>query len=81
MSKQLEPREAEAVLMLRGAHEGAFNVLISYFKRRYDFARDQCVDVDDDKKMKREQGKARAFKEISNIEKNAENVLEAIRSD
>lgn len=78
MSKQLESHEAEAVLMLRGAHEAAWNTLMSYFSRRYDFARDKCVDTRDNVQL--EQGKAKAFREIKEIEQDAEDVLEAIKN-
>lgn len=78
-SKQMEQHEAEAVLLLRGASEGAWNTLISYFSRRYDYERDQCVDVDDEKKMKLAQGRARAFKEMRGIESTAEGILETTR--
>lgn len=78
MRKQLEPHEAEAVLMLRGSNEAAWKVLMSYFSRRYDFARDKCVDTRDD--VQWEQGKAKAFREIKNIEEDAEGVLESIRN-
>lgn len=77
MSKQLEQHEAEAVLALRGSNEKAWNTLISYFSRRYDFARDKCVDTKDNIQI--EQGKAKAFKEIKEIEEDAEDVLESIR--
>ena len=79
MSKQLDQHEAEAVITLRGSNEAAWNTLISYYSRRYDFERDQCVDVDDEKKMKLAQGRARAFREMSKIEATAEDVLEAVK--
>ncbi len=77
MSKQLNQLEAEAVLTLRGSNVQAWNTLMSYFQRRYDFARDKCVDTRDDVQL--EQGKAKAFKEIKDIEEDADDVLEAIK--
>lgn len=79
MSKQLEPHEAEAVLMLRGSNEAAWSTLMSYFSRRYNFARDKCVDTRDNVQL--EQGKAKAFREIKDIEEDAQDVLESIRNE
>ncbi len=73
MSKQLNIQEAEAVRMLKGSNEQAFDTLISYFERRYNMARDKCV-VTRVEEVQREQGKAAAFGEIMNIEESADNV-------
>ncbi len=73
MNKHLTTQEAEAVLILKGSNELAFNTLISYFERRYNMARDKCV-VTKAEDVGREQGKATAFEEIMNIEQSADNV-------
>ena len=78
MSKQLEKHEAEAVLALRGSNEKAWNTLMSYFNRRYDFESGQCVDVRLDH-IQITQGKARILKELKEIEQAAEDTLEAIK--
>ncbi|MGR3302383.1 MAG: hypothetical protein ACUZ8I_07740 [Candidatus Scalindua sp.] len=78
MSKQLERHEAEAVLLLRGADEKAWNTLMSYFSRRYELARDKCVITRNDIQL--EQGKAQAFGDMADIEEDAEGVLDAIKN-
>lgn len=79
MSKQLEQHEAEAVITLRGANEQAFNILISYFSRRYDFESGQCVDVRLEH-VQISQGKARVLKELKNIEQDADEMVDAIKN-
>lgn len=76
MNKILTTQEAEAVIMLKDSNETAFNTLISYFERRYDMARDKCVDTRVEV-VQGEQGIARAFREIKNIEENANDVYNA----
>ncbi len=67
--------EAEAVGMLRAANIKAWEIFIGFLGRRYDFERNQCVDVDDDKKNRIHRGKARAFKEIINIETEVDRIF------
>ncbi len=78
MANKLTMQEAEAVLMLKGSNEVAFNVLISYFDRRYNLARDKCVDTRVEV-VQQEQGKAKAFRDIKNIEEDANEVYEAAK--
>lgn len=73
MSKTLTTQEAEAVLMLKGSNEKAFNTLISYFDRRYNMASKKCVNTRVEV-VQIEQGIARAFDEIRDIEEDANNV-------
>lgn len=79
MARKLQREEAEAVFSLRGADAAAFRTLISYFERRYDEYRDKCVDTRVET-VQVEQGKARAFREISEIEEDAQSILDAINS-
>ncbi len=72
-NKELTIQEAEAVLMLKGSNEAAFDTLIAYFDRRYNMARDKCVDTRVEF-VQIEQGIAKAFKQIKNLEKNADEV-------
>ncbi len=74
MSKKLDIQEAEALLALKGSNEGAWNTLMSYFERRYNAAREKCVDTRVDA-VQIEQGMAKAFREIKNIEEDAEEAL------
>ncbi len=76
MSKKLTIQEAEAVLMLKGSNEVAFDTLIAYFDRRYNIARDKCVDTRADA-VQHEQGIAKAFRELKNIEADAEEAYAA----
>ncbi len=76
MSRKLTIQEAEAVLMLKGSNEAAFNTLISYFDRRYNMARDKCVDSRVDA-VQHEQGIAKAFREIKDIEEAADEAHKA----
>jgi hypothetical protein len=78
MSKKLTIDEAEAVLALKGSAEKEWNTLIAYFERRYDFARDKCVDTRVDA-VQHEQGMAKAFREIRDIEESANEVYDAIK--
>ena len=73
MNNKLTMQEAEAVLMLKGSNQVAFNVLISYFDRRYNKARDKCVDTGVEA-VQREQGTAKAFREMRNIEEAADEI-------
>lgn len=76
MNKILTIQEAEAVVMLKDSNEAAFNTLISYFERRYNLARDRCVDTRVEA-VQQEQGMAKAFREVKNIEESANNVYNA----
>lgn len=76
MSKKLTIQEAEAVLMLKGSNEAAWNTLMAYFDRRYNLARDKCVDTRVEA-VQSEQGIARAFREIKDIEETADEVYTA----
>jgi hypothetical protein len=74
MSNKIEVEEAQAVMSLRGSNEEAFKKLIDYFNRRYDIARDKCVSTAVER-VQVEQGIARAYDEIKDIEAEAERVL------
>lgn len=76
MSYKLDIHEAEAVLTLKGANEAAWNILIAYFERRYNSASKKCVVTRVDA-VQIEQGIARAFDEIKNIEETADEVYAA----
>lgn len=80
MSKsKLTREEAEAVFMLRGASEEAFNKIMFYFERRYQLARDQCVELPSEK-VPVFQGTAKAFKAMKDLAEDAEDVLENIKN-
>jgi len=67
MSNKFEDVEAEAVsILMNGVTRPAWLILEDYFQRRYDTARNQCVDVPRDK-VEIHQGMARAFKDCINL--------------
>lgn len=73
MNKILTTQEAEAVIMLKDSNEAAFNTLISYFDRRYNLASKKCVGARVEV-VQIDQGMARAFDEIRDIEESANDV-------
>ncbi len=67
--------EAEAVGMLRGGNIKAWKIFMDFIEKKYNFERDQCVDIDDDFRNRIHRGKARAFKEIKNIETEVDRIF------
>ena len=74
-------KEAEAVGMLRGGNTKAWDIFIEYFYKKLEFERNQCEKLDDVDKLKVHQGKARAFREVSEIDREVENVFNSHRGD
>ncbi len=78
---KIDLRIAEAVGMLRGSNIKAWDIFIEYLNTRLDFERDKCVTVDDDNKNRIHRGKARAFKELAEIDKEVDKVFKSHRGN
>jgi len=69
MANSFEDIEAEAVsILMNGVTGPAWQILQEYFQRRFDFERDQCVQVPKEK-VEVHQGMARAFNDCINLSK------------
>ncbi len=76
MAIGLEREEAEAIFLLKGAHAGAWNVLLMMFARKHSFEADKCVDTSKET-VEVHQGMARVFRDLADIEEEAERLRKA----
>jgi hypothetical protein len=70
MSKE----EAQAVGILR-SNAKAWELFMGYLDKRLEFEKDACVDVDDELKNKVHRGKAKAFRDIINLDKTVDRIF------
>ncbi len=73
---EMVPEEVEAVGILRSGNPAAWKIYIGYIDKLLNFERDKCVTTNADK-VPIHQGRARAFREVVEIEFKAETVYES----
>lgn len=71
---KLQKEEVEAIALLHGGNPGAFKLMLEYFERQYDLARDRCVD-DNINRVAEHRGEAKAWRDAKDILVDAQNIL------
>ncbi len=76
MALNIKREEAEAIFLLKGANTGAWDILVRLFKRKWRQEQDKCVDTQRDR-VEIHQGMAKVFRDLTNIEEEAQKVHDA----
>ncbi len=80
VEKNMTIQEVEALSLLKTGNYEAWKIFVGYFQRRFEYEKNKLV-ISQPEHIQIQQGIAKAFGEMSEIETHAEEVYEACKGE